>query len=376
MSRTHYDAVIIGAGIVGCTVALHLRNRLEHVLVVEQEPDLLRRASYTNQARVHNGYHYPRSLLTALRSRVNAPRFIDEYRDCVDQTFVKVYAIGKFFSKVNARQFKAFCSRIGAHLERAPEPIRRLFNFTLIEEVFLAHEYAFNPVKLAGRLGRDLRRSGVGLRLNSSVVRIESGAGDRLNVHCHSPEDSGCVTAGEVFNCTYSALNRLLAASNLPLIPLQHEFTELALVEVPPHLQHVGITIMDGPFWSLMPFPARGLHTLSHVRYTPHDRWEDVPGADYVDGDQRARSAVRRTKYAHMIKDAQRYVPSLRECRYVESLWEVKTVLPCSDVDDSRPILFRRNHGLKHFTSVLGAKIDNIYDVLDQMAEAPVGTWQ
>ena len=30
------------------------------------DADLMQRASYANQARVHNGYHYPRSLLTAL----------------------------------------------------------------------------------------------------------------------------------------------------------------------------------------------------------------------------------------------------------------------------------------------------------------------
>ena len=72
-----------------------------------------------------------------------------------------------------------------------------------------------------------------------------------------------------------------------------------------------------------------------------------------------------------MINDARRYVAALAGCRYVESLWEVKSVLPSSDVDDSRPILFRRDHGLEHFTSVLGAKIDNIYDVLAEM-DAPV----
>ena len=35
---------------------------------------------------------------------------------------------------------------------------------------------------------------------------------------------------------------------------------------------------MCGPFFSAMPFPARGLHTLSHVRYTPQkvNRPEDT----------------------------------------------------------------------------------------------------
>ncbi len=68
-----------------------------------------------------------------------------------------------------------------------------------------------------------------------------------------------------------------------------------------------------------------------------------------------------------MIRDAERYIPRLKDCRYVDSLWEVKTVLPQSEVDDSRPILFRRNQGIKNFTCILGAKIDNVYDIPDEL---------
>jgi len=49
----------------------------------------------------------------------------------------------------------------------------------------------------------------------------------------------------------------------------------------------------------------------------------------------------------------------------VDSLWEIKTVLPKSEVDDSRPVLYRENCGLPGITSLLGAKIDNIFDVLE-----------
>ncbi len=50
----------------------------------------------------------------------------------------------------------------------------------------------------------------------------------------------------------------------------------MALMKMPPALNELGITVMDGPFFSLMPFPARSLHTLSHVRYTPHFSWQDT----------------------------------------------------------------------------------------------------
>ena len=72
-----------------------------------------------------------------------------------------------------------------------------------------------------------------------------------------------------------------------------------------------------------------------------------------------------------MVRDAARYLPILNECRYVDSLWEIKTVLPRSERDDSRPILFQRHHGLANLHCVLGAKIDNIFDLMEEMRGEP-----
>jgi hypothetical protein len=69
-----------------------------------------------------------------------------------------------------------------------------------------------------------------------------------------------------------------------------------------------------------------------------------------------------------MVRDAARYLPALAGCRYRESLWEVKTVLPRSEVDDSRPILYKFHYVLRNLHVVLGAKIDNVYDVRDEVA--------
>ena len=61
-----------------------------------------------------------------------------------------------------------------------------------------------------------------------------------------------------VFCCGYAQTNAVAAASGLPVIPLKHELAEMALVEVPPALKQWGVTVMDGPFFSCMPFPTRG----------------------------------------------------------------------------------------------------------------------
>jgi glycine/D-amino acid oxidase-like deaminating enzyme len=358
--------VVVGGGFFGGRIAEHLSGLGLEVLLVEQEADLLQRASYNNQARVHQGYHYPRSLLTALRSRVNFGRFAKDYPDCVFHGFTKYYAIGRQFSHVTAPQFRSFCERIGAPLDVAPADVRRLFNRDLIEEVFLAQEWVFDAVKLKERVRSNLASAGVEVRLSTRAIRVSHAPQGRLAVELAGPRGVEQVQANHVLNCTYSGLNHLLNASSLPVIPLKHEGTEMALIEPPPQLSSLGITVMCGPFFSLMPFPPRGLHTLSHVRYTPHHEWHDRTGVAQTPEEHRPEL---KSRFDRMVRDAARFMPCLADSIHRGSLWEVKTVLPASEQDDSRPILFKVDHGLPGLICVMGGKIDNVYDAIQELDE-------
>jgi glycine/D-amino acid oxidase-like deaminating enzyme len=364
---SHYDAVVIGGGFFGCTVSLYLKKYLKSVLVVEKEADLLQRASYVNQARVHHGYHYPRSFLTALRSKVNFGNFVSDYQDCIVDTFNNYYAVSSYFSKVNARQFKTFCQRVNIPVIPAPPAIKKIFNSNLIEEVFEAKEYVFDAVKLKDKMLVALEKYHISIKFDTEVTKVvKSNSIDKINVVFNTKFGEACITAKYIFNCTYSAINTILDTSELTAIPLKHELAEMVLVQVPESLNNIGITVMCGPFFSLMPFPSKQLHTLSHVRYTPHCYWQDTENTISATS-QIYRQAARKTNYPYMIRDAARYLPVLSGCSYVDSLWEVKTVLPQSEVDDSRPILFKRHPQLPNLTCILGGKIDNVYDIFHEL---------
>ena len=107
MMDIDYPHIIIGGGTYGCFAALKLAELYGggSVVIVEQEADIMLRASYNNQARVHNGYHYPRSLLTALRSRINAPRFLAEFKDAIFSSSEQYYAVSRRQSNVTASQW-------------------------------------------------------------------------------------------------------------------------------------------------------------------------------------------------------------------------------------------------------------------------------
>jgi glycine/D-amino acid oxidase-like deaminating enzyme len=359
-------AVVIGGGIIGSIVARHLASLYDDVVLLEARSALLRGASYANQARVHRGYHYPRSFLTGLRSRVNFPRFADEFSECVVRDFAAYYAIGRHVSKVTAAQFKVFCDRIGAPLSPAPLSVRRLFNAALVEDVFAVEECAFDAERLAARVHADLTDMNVRIEFGATASQLYSRPDATLRLRYEINGSVEWLVARTVFNCTYSHANGLLRSSGLPLIPLKHERAEMALVDVPRELRDIAVTVMCGPFFSLFPFPPRHLHTLSHVRYTPHFWWSEDSTTDPADHPPLEHSALP-TRFPFMQRDAQRYLPLLAQAKYRGSIWETKTVLPGSDVDDSRPILFRAHHGLRNLHCIIGAKIDNVYDILDEL---------
>lgn len=362
-----YDTIIIGGGFYGLRIAQFLREELgvKRVLVIEKEADVMQRASYNNQARVHNGYHYPRSVLTALRSRVNLPIFSEEYAGAIVDDFDKYYAVARNFSKVSARQFERFFDRIGAEIVLAPKAMS-LFNPALIEEVFLVKEYGFDTTKLRAAVLERLEELQVEVITNTAVIRLEQ-SNSRLAVF--TLEKS--YEAEHVINTTYSSINVINKASSISIVPLKHELTEMCLVDMPPELDGKAFTIMCGPFFSLMPFPAKGCYTMSHVRYTPHSEWFDS-AEDVRNGHEYLNDISRVSHFPQMHADIKRYMPDAKNITYRdESLWEVKTVLPQSEGDDSRPIMYLDHYGgIDNYICIMGGKIDNIYDVFRELKDS------
>jgi glycine/D-amino acid oxidase-like deaminating enzyme len=361
-----HEAIVIGGGFYGSAIAIHLARQrgFKRIVLLERESGLLRRASYNNQARVHNGYHYPRSFTTAYRSRINLPRFVADWPNAVKCDFTKLYAIARHNSKVTARQFERFCRGIGAQIKRADAAAHGLFEPRLIEEVFQVQEYAFDSTQLARWAVQELEECGVQVRFQTRATEIYQGPDATLQVvtqHENGPQRLSC---RYLFNCTYSGSNHFNGDFPGLDTDLRHEITEMALMQMPPALEGLGVTVMDGPFFSMMPFPSRDLHTLSHVRFTPHLHWDDEKAINPYDKLARHQ---RSSRVERMVRDVGRYLPAILDSRHMDSLYEVKTVLAKNDRNDGRPILFEKHASLPGCYSVLGGKIDNIYDVLEKL---------
>jgi len=118
----------------------------------------------------------------------------------------------------------------------------------------------------------------------------------------------------------------------------------------------------------MLPFPAHQLYSLTHVRYTPHLSWRETPLSpspyDVIESYERV------SKAQLMISDAKRYMPCLSGLTVRKSLFDIKTVLLMNEQDDGRPIMFNRTSKSSRVISVLGGKIDNIYDLFELVRQS------
>ena len=362
-SRTDFDYVVIGGGFYGCCLALYLRSICDRVLLIEAAGDLMTRASRVNQARVHTGFHYPRSAITAVKSMLLHQRFVKDFPEAVVDDFEMVYAIARRRSKVTAKKFHRMFRDMGAPIRPATPGQRALFDADMVEDVFSCFEVAFDYSVLARQMAHRLEKAGVEVRLSTELLTL-SDQPDRVVAGL---SDGSETSARYAFNITYSQINAILAKADLPPAQLKHEIAELALVEPPEELRGLGVTVMDGPFFSCMPYPAQGLYSLTHVRYTPHESWTD--DARLRDPYAHFAASEQETRYAFMLRDAQRYVPAIGAARYETSIFDVKTVLIKNEADDGRPILYHQKPDSSRVVSILGGKIDNIYDLFEAVKD-------
>ena len=134
MSALQFDRIIIGAGLYGLYSALFCCKKGQKVIVLECDDAPFKRATYINQARVHQGYHYPRSISTALKSAGYFERFNKDYAFCVNKEFDQIYATSSQYSWSDGKQFKAFCKAAASKLEfETPSNLRTVKAFALTQ---------------------------------------------------------------------------------------------------------------------------------------------------------------------------------------------------------------------------------------------------
>ena len=377
-----YDKVIIGAGLYGLYAAKYCSDRGEKVLVLEYDEAPFQRATYINQARVHMGYHYPRSLTTAVKSAGYFRRFVEDFGFCIHDRFDQVYATSDKFSWTNAGQFMDFCKAAGIRCDEVA--VSKYFKPGMCDGAFMTEEYTYDARILQKYYEEQLTdRENVTLRFGARIDRIVKKS-DVFEVWL---SDGSFYEAPYVLNATYASVNQIIdkvEGIKKEYFNIKYELCEIILCEPSDALRGTGITVMDGPFFSIMPFGKTGLHSLTSVTFTPHvTSYDTCPTFHCQQGLFAAEKGKAQTTvcmpeslgncnscpgkpesaWPYMSHLADKYMKEEYGYTYRESLFSMKPILKSSEVDDSRPTAIRVLSKAPTFVSVLSGKINTVYDL-------------
>lgn len=374
--RGSFDFVVVGGGIFGCYAALYLAGKGGRICLLEKEARLFQKASLVNQARLHGGYHYPRSMATAALSDEHKARFTVEHRPFVHFSFEQFYAIDRFGSFTDPQQFERFCQYLGLRCDPIAE--HPLFNFERLDSLYCTEEYSFDPV-LLGHFYRQRveQMAGITVLTNTRLVQATPD-GDRWVLQAEKQQ--GGNTQGLVFetptviNATYAATNAMNRLFGVDELALTHEISEIAFVHSP-QFAGKGLTVMDGPFGSIMPYGRSGLLSLSSVAYTHHKiSYDNLPTFDcQVVEDPRCRPAApgictecprRPVSNAYkMLAQMRQYYDESVQFEHLFSYFTIKSKLKASYIDDGRPTEIAQLRDQPRFYCLFAGKVNSIYEV-------------
>lgn len=371
-----YDKIIIGAGLYGLYAADFCGSRGQRVLVLEYDSAPFQRATYINQARVHMGYHYPRSLTTAVKSAGYFRRFVEDFGFCIHHKFDQVYATSDKFSWTSASQFQEFCRAAGIKCEETATAC--YFKPGMCDGAFLTEEYTYDA-KILQKFYQDKLQGNrnVDMVFNARIERIVRQDKKFLVVGRENSYE-----APYVLNASYASVNQVIRkveGIGQDLFGIKYELCEIILCHPSEKLKNTGITVMDGPFFSIMPFGKTGLHSLTAVTFTPHVTSYSQEPSFSCQGKGKGCSPENLgncnecanrpdSAWPYMSHLADKYLRPEYTYTYKESLYSMKPILKSSEVDDSRPTAIKVMSRQPAFVSVLSGKINTVYDLDEYLA--------
>lgn len=334
---------IIGGGFYGAMAALESsgHKNVQEVTLYEKASDLFNGSAKFNQARLHQGYHYPRSPETIRQSLAGFDFYTSRFPNVTNKIKDNIYIIR------------------GDGLVSPDSYIKTMQSFDLdfseIDFSELPFTYKSNGVDFVAlkvneqwidcsilelQIKNELRQAGVDILLNSEVIDIDC--------------DSGIISTAEescsydlVVNCTYE--NPFIGFETYP-IDLKYELCVMNLISSPA-LKDSAITIMDGEFVSVYPW-IKGLHSVSSVIHTPVFKCNSLDALDLA---CKTWTVEEMAKQSQKIRD---HVSQYLNFEYINigSFYSKKVKL-LNDLGDTREVrTFRKGKCL----AVLPGKLDAV----------------
>lgn len=281
---------VLGAGFYGCHIALSLIADGHDVEIHEIKDSIFAGASGAIPARIHRGFHYPRSLTTRLACNNHYKEFMHHYGHLTNSVPVNIYAIAAHRSMVDFGTYRQVLDGLVQYINiEYPKE----FGLRNVEGAVLTGER---------HIVTDRARQYFERKLQGHVV-----------YNSNSTDDCDLV-----IDATFCANDNMNIDRYEPcLVVLLTGPTDKA------------VTIMDGPFPSLYPWDeSRGLCSLSSAQWTPFSK----NCKTYQEAVDLLKHANIRGQANSMIESMREFYPEIDVYQPVEYLTSIRA-MPLSGSD-------------------------------------------
>lgn len=353
--------IIIGGGIFGITTFLKLISKKYDCILIEKERKIMLGASTNNLNRVHLGYHYPRDDETVKQSKEGSSSFLKFYKSSIIKYFQNYYAISKKNSLVNFKNYLKFCKR-----NNLPFKVIKNKNFftkvNKIEGIIKVKEPIYSWQTIVEIMNKRIAKiKNKNIFTNTEVIEVTK-KNDTFLVKTNKKVFYGDL----VIDASYLSLNYLSFKNKKIINFFKNIFYQITLI---PEIRienknKLGLAVMDGQFFSLLPQGKLNKHLLYHVKYSVikesqklNKSFQNIVKKNYK---ERFKKIKKR-----MGKDLDNFFPEFK-FKFTNKFFISKRVL-LKNKNDSRISSILEPE--ENYLMIASAKVDHSVDLADKINE-------
>ena len=329
---------IVGAGFFGLTLGLFLSKKYQ-VQIFEKKNSILQGASSANQFRFHLGYHYPRSQKTVREINKSKESFVSFYGSDVFGKTSNYYLLAND-SLVNFDKYKKFLKKNNLYFKL----IKNSYNKNIINKNILSNEKILNYFSFKKKILSKIKQSNLIINFNTEFKKNNIKNFDKVII------------------TTYANNNLLLKKLGIKkLNDFKFELVEKILIKLPQKFSKKSYVVVDGKFVCVDPYLGTNYHLLSDVKTS---KLETVVGKFPIFSHENKKYVnkgiiknINISQFRNFIKRSSKYLPFLRNAKYVGSFFVVRAIMKNKERTDERTSSIKYHS--KKIISILSGKWNN-----------------
>ncbi|MEK9183897.1 MAG: FAD-dependent oxidoreductase [Patescibacteria group bacterium] len=361
---------VIGGGIFGTTCALILGKQYP-VTLFERHSDILCEASRKNQYRHHAGFHYPRSPEMIREIKSAAKDFTSFYKNAIIYDFPSFYCVAKDGSKISAKDFLRNCKKLKIWHKKEYPPDEFL-NPDEVDVCVRTREAVYDYDKLKRFISNKIKKNrNINLKLNHRVFGARFlKNGKKIIIIGSGKKKKQKEVFDYIINATYANYNQFCDWLGFTKKKLEYRLKEIIVVRLNIKKGYA-ITVVDGPFATLIPTVLKNIFTFGDVPLSVRKTYTQKNPVRLSLMEKKLEKFE--SLWPEMQARCAKWIPIIRDAKYLESMFVILPVDLSAKSTDIRPTDVV-NHGRGCF-SILSGKIITCVSAAKNISKEIQSSW-